>query len=220
MLAVSQTFRVGAGRGSVMVSCYRPRVKITRSSWLTDNLNCCDFEDARGLLPSFRLDLDGLRLTFTLGGETLVERGELDHRSLVGSAADLLGLVARRHLELDPLAIDLGDLRFGANGVTDRRRGKMADVDRAADRALPRLQIGPDRVEGGVFHHHDHDGRRQYLRQHRVLELVGEMPGLYAQRERAFRSRRNLAHFGCPPGSTGIWGRLVRPDTIATAGPF
>src|SRR5438309_2912553 len=95
---------------SVMVRCYRPRVKITRSSWLTDNLNCCDFEDARVLLPSFRPGLDGLRLTFTLGGETLVERAELDHRSLVGSVADFLGLVARRHLELDPLAVDLGDL--------------------------------------------------------------------------------------------------------------
>ena len=80
-------------------------------------------------------------LTFNLARETLVERSEIDHRSLMGSAADLLDLVARRYLELDTLSVDLGNLRFGANGVTDRRRGKVPDIDRGADRALARLEI-------------------------------------------------------------------------------
>ncbi len=110
------------------------------------------------------------------------------------SAADLFRLVARRHLEFDSLALDLDDLGFGPNLMTDGRGGKMPDIDRGADRALALLEIRPDRGKRRVFHDQDHHRRRQHLRQHRVLEAVGEMLRLHAQRERCFCSQRYLAH--------------------------
>src|SRR5436190_9320774 len=110
------------------------------------------------------------------------------------TAADRFRLVARRHLEFDLPSLDLDDLGFGADLMADGGRGKMPDIDRGADRALARIEIWPDRGERRVFHEQDHHRRRQHLRQHGVLEAVGEMLRLYPQRERGFGSQRYLAH--------------------------
>jgi hypothetical protein len=76
--------------------------------------------------------------------KTLVERAQVDHRSLTGSVADL---VARRHLELDSLAFDLDHLGFGANILTNRRRGKVPDIHSGAYGALT-SSVHADRQRG------------------------------------------------------------------------
>src|SRR6476660_9679229 len=52
-----------------------------------------------------------IRPTVALGaplfGKALVERTKIDHNSLVGSAADLLYAVARRHPEVNSLSLDV-----------------------------------------------------------------------------------------------------------------
>jgi len=78
--------------------------------------------------------------------QPLVERGKVDHHALMGAAADLFGLVVRRHLEFDSLAMNLDDLGFGADLMADGGSGQMPDIDRGADRALARIEIWPDRV--------------------------------------------------------------------------
>jgi hypothetical protein len=45
-----------------------------------------------------------------------------------------------------------------------------------------------------AFHDQDHHGGGQHLRQHGVLEPIGEMLRPYAQRERSFCSQRYLAY--------------------------
>src|ERR1019366_3355159 len=80
-----------------------------------------------------------VRLTFALASETLVERAEIDHHSLMSSGADLFNLVARRHLELNSLAFDLDHLGFGTNSVANRRCGKVPYIYFGADRALTQL---------------------------------------------------------------------------------
>lgn len=65
---------------------------------------------------------------FALDSETLVERAEIDHRSLMGSVSDLFYLIARRYLELNSLPFDLDHLGFGTNIMTDRCSGKVPYV--------------------------------------------------------------------------------------------
>ena len=101
---------------------------------------------------------------------------------------------SRPDREFDLPPIDLDHFSFARDLAPNRRRREVTDVDRGADRALAGIEITLDRVEGGVFHHHDHDGSGEYRRQHGVLEAVGEMLRQYAQRERAFCAERNLAH--------------------------
>jgi Txe/YoeB family toxin of Txe-Axe toxin-antitoxin module len=69
---------------------------------------------------------------------------------------------------------------------TVRGRREMAHVDSCADCALTGIEIGLDRVEGGIFHDHDHDGSGEHRRQDRVLEPVRKMFGL--DEEAAFDS--------------------------------
>src|SRR5208282_3997930 len=60
-----------------------------------------------------------------------------------------------------------------ASPVTRRPTGVAArwrTFDGCADCALARIEIGPDCIEGGVFHHHDHDGSGEHRRQDRFLE--------------------------------------------------
>jgi len=78
--------------------------------------------------------------------------------------------------------------------MTDRRGRKVPDIYFGADRTLSRLQKWPYRIESSVLHDQDHDGCRQYLRQHCVFELIGEMLRQHTQRERSFRSQGYLAH--------------------------
>jgi hypothetical protein len=65
----------------------------------------------------------GLPLAFPTGSahsplalprQPLVERGKIDHHALIDAAADLFGLVVRRDLEFDSLALNLDELDFGA----------------------------------------------------------------------------------------------------------
>ena len=56
-------------------------------------------------------------LPLALRREPLVERAQIDHHPPVRPVADLFQLVARRHLELDPLAFGLDHLGFGAVGT-------------------------------------------------------------------------------------------------------
>ena len=80
------------------------------------------------------------RLTLALVSETLVERTEVDHRSLMSSVANLFYLVVRRHLELNSLSFDLDHLGFGANIMTNRCSGKVPDIYCGTDRALTQIQ--------------------------------------------------------------------------------
>jgi hypothetical protein len=70
----------------------------------------------------------------------------------------------------------------------------MAHVDGRAYCALARIEIGPDCIEGGVFHDHDHDGSSEHRRKDRVLEPVRKMLGLDEEAEGAFGSRGYLSH--------------------------
>src|SRR3954471_24399734 len=97
-------------------------------------------------------------LPLALPRQPLIERAEIDHHSPMRAVADLFRLVVRRHLELDALALDLDHLGVGADLVTDRGGGEMPDVDCGANRALARIEIGPDRIQRGVFHDQDHHG--------------------------------------------------------------
>src|SRR5450631_524223 len=134
------------------------------------------------------------RLALAFFGKALVERTKIDHHSLMSSAADLFHLVARRHLEFNSFSLDLDYFGFGTNIMTYGRSGKMPYIYRRADRALTHIQKWPDSAEGGIFNDQDHHGGRKHLRQHGVLELMGEMFRQYTQRERSFCSQRNLAH--------------------------
>ena len=70
----------------------------------------------------------------------------------------------------------------------------MAHVDGRANRALAGIELGPDCIEGGVFHDHDHDGSGEYWRQCRVFEPVRKMLGLDEEAEGAFGSEGYLPH--------------------------
>ncbi len=138
--------------------------------------------------------IDGPPSPLAFIGKALVERTKIDHHALMRAAADLFRLVARGDLEFDSFALDLDDLGFGPNLMTDGCSGKMPYIDRGADRALAPVEIRPDGGKRRVFHDQDHHRRRQYLRQHGVLEPVGEMLRLHTQRERCFCSQRYFAH--------------------------
>jgi hypothetical protein len=83
----------------------------------------------------------------------------------------------------------------------NRRRGEMAHVDRRADSTLAGIEIGSDRIEGGVLHDHDHDGSGEHRRQDRVLEPVRKMLGQDEKAEGAFGSK------GYPPHGLPSKGR-------------
>ena len=130
------------------------------------------------------------RLTFALLGEAPVERLQVDYRPLMRPATDFLCLVARRYLEHNLPARGLDHFGFCTNGMTDRRCCKVPNVYFGTDRALTRIQKRLYRIERSVFHRDDHNRGRQYLRQHRVLEPIGEMLRQHAQR----RMRRSFGY--------------------------
>jgi hypothetical protein len=112
----------------------------------------------------------------------------------MSTVADLFHLVARRHLEFNSFPIDLDHLGFGTNIVTRRRSCKVPYIYCRTNRALTQIQKRPDSIEGGVFHDQDHHGGSEHLRQHGILELIGEVLRQYTQRERSLCSQRYLAH--------------------------
>ena len=65
--------------------------------------------------------------------------------------ADLLNVIARGNREHNSPPIHFGDFRFCRHSQTDRRCGKMSDIDCCADCALSGFQILADRIQRGVF---------------------------------------------------------------------
>jgi hypothetical protein len=86
----------------------------------------------------------------------------------------------------------------------------MAHVDGRADRAFAGIEISPNRVEGGVFHDHDHHGSGEHRRQDRVLEPVREMLGLDEEVEGALGPKGYLFH-GLPSKGGGDEPELSLP---------
>src|SRR5215472_14132675 len=139
-----------------------------------------------------------------LFGKALVERTKIDHDPLVGSVADLLHAVACRHLEVDTSSLDVDDLGRRAHVVAKRRGGDVLYIYCRADRAFTCVQIRPDGIERGIFHDENHHRRRKHLRQKGVLESIGEMFGLHAQRRCSSGSQRNLSHSVVPDHSAAL----------------
>jgi hypothetical protein len=78
----------------------------------------------------------------------------------------------------------------------------MAHVAGRADSTFAGIEISPDRIEGGVFHDHDHRGSGEYRRRDRVLEPVRKMFGPDEEVERALGSQGHLSH-GLPSNDRG-----------------
>src|SRR5260221_8130289 len=110
------------------------------------------------------------------------------------AGADLFGLVPRAHVEFDPPTIDAHHLGLAEDTRADGGRCEMTYVDPSADRAHPGLEVGFACVECRVLHDHDHHRRRQDGRQHRVLELIGQVLGLDHQLKLTFGADGYLFH--------------------------
>jgi hypothetical protein len=82
---------------------------------------------------------------------------QIDDGPGVRAEADFLSTLGRSDRELDLATVDLCYFRLARNPAASRRCSDVTDVDRLADRAFARVEIGPDGVERGVFHDHDHD---------------------------------------------------------------
>src|SRR6266550_8460034 len=74
------------------------------------------------------------------------------------AGTDLLGTLDCSDGELDLPPVDFRHLSLPGDQASNRRRREMAHVDGRADRALTGIEISPDRIEGSVFHDHDHHG--------------------------------------------------------------
>ena len=68
---------------------------------------------------SLAFALDRAHSPLALPRQPLVERSKIDHHALVGAVADIFGLLGRRDLEFDSLAVDLDDLGFGVDLVAE-----------------------------------------------------------------------------------------------------
>ena len=136
----------------------------------------------------------GVGLPRRLGVELAAYARDIDHHALVRAVADLFGFVTRRHREEHAAAVDLGDFRFRRHLMSDRRRREMADIDGGADRAFARFEIRLDGVERGVLHRRDHHRRGEHRRQHRILELVGEVRRRDLQAVGALGADRDRPH--------------------------
>src|SRR6185437_4249766 len=137
---------------------------------------------------------DGAQLRTDFRVEPLSKAAKVNDHALVGPVSDLLDLVMRAHVELDPAAVDLGDYRFGRHAMSDRRCRKMTDIHRGSDRAFVRLQVVPHRVERGILHRRHHHRRGKHRRQRGILKFTGEMGGRDTQRVVAFCSNGDWAH--------------------------
>ena len=150
--------------------------------------------------PEFKrlLSQDNVRLTLRrhlrFFGKALIERAKIDHNSLVAPAADLVYAITCGHFKVDPFPLDPDYLGGRADFAAYWRGGQVFYIHCSADRAFTRVQERSDGIERSVFHDQNHYGRRKHLRQHGVLELVGEMFGLHPQRRRSSGSYWNFAH--------------------------
>jgi hypothetical protein len=70
----------------------------------------------------------------------------------------------------------------------------MNNVDMGAHSTFARVEVRLDGVKRSVLHHHDHDGRRKNGRQHRILETICEVVGIYDKAKRAFDANGYRSH--------------------------
>src|SRR4029077_20997296 len=85
----------------------------------------------------------------------------------------------------------------------------MNYVDMRADGAFTVAEVRLDGIEGGVLHHHDHDGRRKNRGQRRILEAIREVVGSDDETKRAFGAYGYRSH---------VFSRLsCNVDAFATA---
>src|SRR5215472_14559093 len=145
----------------------------------------CDWHARHGPMPLIPTGGGG-----SYAAEAADKFGHVDHRARVRPYADLPVALGGTHAKFDPPPIDFGDFGLTCDDAPYYSRGEMADIDLGANRAFAGVEIGLDRVEGGVLHDHNHDRRREHRRQSRILEPVREMLGLDDEGEGALGSRR------------------------------
>ena len=78
--------------------------------------------------------------------------------------ADFLGAFGSPDGELDLPPCDFRHLGLPTDLASNRCRREMAHVDGRADSAFAGIEISPNRIEGGVFHDHDHHGSGEHRR--------------------------------------------------------
>src|SRR6516164_862909 len=154
----------------------------------------------------------GSGYSYRLGAEPPYEFDQIDDGPRMRAVPDFLVPVGRADGEFDLPPVDFGHLCLAGDLPTRRCRHEMTDVYRRSDSALAGIEIGTDRVEGGVLHNHDHDRRGEHRRQHRVLESIGEVLGLNEKAEGAFGSNRDLLH--------GVESYRQKSALNEVAGPF
>ena len=122
------------------------------------------------------------------------EFGEIDNHSLVGSSSDLLSRIVRLDPKFDSSPFALGDFRVGGDPRACRCRCPVNNVDTGAYSTFARIEVRLDGVKRSVLHHHDHDGRRKNGRQHRILETICEVVGIYDKAKGAFDANGYRSH--------------------------
>jgi hypothetical protein len=172
--------RKGNDRGSDFVA----QKQIVLPSFITTLLKIAA-DTADGAAQKIMIAEATLRRHLRFFGKTLIERAKIDHNSLVVPAADLVYAVTCGHFKVDPFPVDPDYLGGRAYLAADWRGGQVSYIHCSADRAFTRIQERSDGIERSVFHDQNHYGRRKHLRQHGVLESVGEMFGLHPQRRRS-----------------------------------
>ena len=119
---------------------------------------------------------------------------EIDDHALMRAFSDLLDSVMRGHVENNVLPVDLRDDGGRDNAQSNRGRGKMANIDRRADRSFPWFQVVGNGTQRCILHRQNHDRRREYKRKRRVLDLARQMLRLHVKREASCYSERYGGH--------------------------
>ena len=83
------------------------------------------------------------------------EFSHVDDNPGMRAGPDLLGTLGGSDGELDLPPVDFRHLGVPGDRASNRRCREMAHVDGRANRALAGIELGPDCIEGGVFHDHE-----------------------------------------------------------------
>jgi hypothetical protein len=81
------------------------------------------------------------------GAQAFCEARQIDDHALMRAGADLFGLICGADGELDAAAVNFRHLGLADDPLPDRGRRQMPHLDPRPDRALPRVEIGFDRVK-------------------------------------------------------------------------
>jgi len=132
--------------------------------------------DAAGQALHDELDQPPLVLEFALAHSRFQSRLRRSTTPRAHGRADLLDLVAPRHVNRDAAAVDPCPLGFAVTscptGVPPANGGRP---NRVPTRALARIPVAADGVERGVSKPGS-SSRGEHGRQHRILERLGDMP--------------------------------------------